>query len=72
MPQPGTRSRIAIGDTSITFLPDGFGAHNPAVLFPGADWTTRSGYLEVGQLKTASSPMRCPLGNCVTSCSCFP
>ncbi|MFJ3307491.1 MBL fold metallo-hydrolase [Streptomyces sp. NPDC086549] len=50
MPQPATRSRITIGETTITYLPDGFGAHNPDVLFPGVDWTTRPGYLEEGQL----------------------
>ncbi|WP_190174949.1 MBL fold metallo-hydrolase, partial [Streptomyces mirabilis] len=50
MPQPTKRSRIAIGDTTITYLPDGFGAHNPDVLFPGVDWTTRPGHLQDGQL----------------------
>ncbi|MFJ3303799.1 hypothetical protein ACIPSA_11825 [Streptomyces sp. NPDC086549] len=50
MSQPAIRSRVAVGDTSIAFLPDGSGAHNPDVLFPGVDWTTRPGYLEDGQL----------------------
>ncbi|MER5667865.1 MBL fold metallo-hydrolase [Streptomyces mirabilis] len=50
MPQPAIRSRIAIGDTTITYLPDGFGAHNPDVLFPGVDWATRPGFLEDRQL----------------------
>ncbi|MGW0730509.1 MBL fold metallo-hydrolase, partial [Streptomyces mirabilis] len=50
MPQPAKLSRIAIGDTTITYLPDGFGAHNPDVLFPGVDWTTRPGHLQDGQL----------------------
>ncbi|MET7352225.1 MBL fold metallo-hydrolase [Streptomyces mirabilis] len=50
MPQPAIRSRITIGETTITYLPDGFGAHNPDVLFPGVDWTTRPGFLEDGQL----------------------
>jgi glyoxylase-like metal-dependent hydrolase (beta-lactamase superfamily II) len=50
MPQPAARSRITIGDTTITYLPDGFGAHNPDVLFPGVDWATRPGFLEDGQL----------------------
>ncbi|WP_392838929.1 hypothetical protein [Streptomyces sp. LN500] len=50
MPQPAKRSRITIGDTTITYLPDGFGAHNPDVLFLGVDWTTRPGHLQDGQL----------------------
>ncbi|MEU6553358.1 MBL fold metallo-hydrolase [Streptomyces sp. NPDC046915] len=50
MPQPASRSRIAIGDTTITYLPDGFGVQDPDVLFTGVDWTTRPGYLEDGQL----------------------
>ncbi|WP_405878409.1 MBL fold metallo-hydrolase [Streptomyces sp. NBC_01136] len=50
MPQPAKRSQITIGATTITYLPDGFGAHNPDVLFPGVDWTTRPGHLEDGQL----------------------
>ncbi|WP_217574216.1 MBL fold metallo-hydrolase, partial [Streptomyces sp. GbtcB7] len=50
MPQPAIRSRITIGGTTITYLPDGFGAHNPDVPFPGVDWTTRPGFLEDGQL----------------------
>ncbi|MFD4508471.1 MBL fold metallo-hydrolase [Streptomyces sp. NPDC058457] len=50
MPQPAKRSRITVGDTTITYLPDGFGAHNPDTLFPGVDWTTRPGHLEDGQL----------------------
>ncbi|MGW2692805.1 MBL fold metallo-hydrolase [Streptomyces sp. NPDC001296] len=50
MPQPAVRSRVTIGATTITYLPDGFGAHNPDVLFPGVDWTIRPGHLEDGQL----------------------
>ncbi|MER5520003.1 MBL fold metallo-hydrolase [Streptomyces sp. NPDC002763] len=50
MPQPAKRSRISVGDTTITYLPDGFGAHNPDTLFPGVDWTTRPGHLDDGQL----------------------
>jgi glyoxylase-like metal-dependent hydrolase (beta-lactamase superfamily II) len=50
MPQPAARTQIAIGETTITYLPDGFGAHDPDVLFPGVDWTTRADYLEDGQL----------------------
>ncbi|MGW7049776.1 MBL fold metallo-hydrolase [Streptomyces avermitilis] len=50
MPQPAVRSQITIGGTTITYLPDGFGAHNPDVLFPGVDWTAHPGHLEDGQL----------------------
>jgi hypothetical protein len=50
MPQPAIRSRITIGGTTITYLPDGSGAHSPDVLFPGVDWTARPGHLEDGQL----------------------
>ncbi|MFF4229661.1 hypothetical protein [Streptomyces sp. NPDC001820] len=55
MPQSAKRSRITIGDTTVTYLPDGFGAHNPDVLFPGVDWTTHPGHLQDGQLVLDSS-----------------
>ncbi|MBG0850361.1 MBL fold metallo-hydrolase [Streptomyces spinoverrucosus] len=50
MPHLANRSRITVGATTITYVPDGYGAHNPDVLFPGVDWTTRPGHLEDGRL----------------------
>ncbi|MFJ5273521.1 MBL fold metallo-hydrolase [Streptomyces sp. NPDC088358] len=42
--------RITIGETSITYLADGFGAHNPDTMMPGVDWTAHPGVLDDGQL----------------------
>lgn len=42
--------RIAIGETLITCLADGFGAHNPDSMMPGVDWAAHPGSLEDGQL----------------------
>lgn len=47
---PHTADRITIGETSITYLADGFGVHNPDAMMPGVDWAAHPGSLEDGQL----------------------
>ncbi|MEV6025732.1 MBL fold metallo-hydrolase [Streptomyces sp. NPDC052036] len=48
MASPGRR--IAIGETSITYLADGHGVHNPDTMMPGVDWAAHPGSLEDGRL----------------------
>lgn len=45
MSVPARRAQVRIGDVTVTYLPDGFGAHVPEAVFPGVDWTNRPGYL---------------------------
>ncbi|MFF5213306.1 MBL fold metallo-hydrolase [Streptosporangium sp. NPDC000396] len=48
MVQPAPRAHIGIGDTTVTYLPDGHGWLNPAVLFPASSpdgWATHAEFL---------------------------
>ncbi|GAB2743097.1 MBL fold metallo-hydrolase [Kitasatospora kifunensis] len=47
---PRTTDRITIGETSISYLIDGHGVHNPDTMMPGVDWSAHPGSLEDGQL----------------------
>jgi glyoxylase-like metal-dependent hydrolase (beta-lactamase superfamily II) len=49
-PAPAPRSRLTLGATTITYLPDGFSALDPEVMFPGADWSAHPGHLRDGRL----------------------
>ncbi|MFE5008754.1 MBL fold metallo-hydrolase [Streptomyces sp. NPDC056696] len=42
--------RITVGETSIIYLADGYGVHNPDTMMPGVDWAAHPGVLEDGQL----------------------
>jgi glyoxylase-like metal-dependent hydrolase (beta-lactamase superfamily II) len=49
---PASRAQVSIGSTSVTFLPDGAGWLNPAVLFPASQpdgWAMHAEYLEGGR-----------------------
>jgi glyoxylase-like metal-dependent hydrolase (beta-lactamase superfamily II) len=50
MPGPAPRAQLTLGSTTITYLPDGYGSHNPDVVFAGVDWDSRPGYLVDGEL----------------------
>jgi len=49
MVQPAGRARMRIGDTSVTYLPDGYGWINPAMSFPSTapgEWATHAEFLD--------------------------
>lgn len=49
MVNPAPRAQLTVGDTTVTFLPDGHGWLNPAVLFPASSpdgWSTHAAYLD--------------------------
>jgi glyoxylase-like metal-dependent hydrolase (beta-lactamase superfamily II) len=50
MAQPAARAQISVGDTTITYLPDGYGWLNPTVFFPASapdGWATHAEFLNV-------------------------
>lgn len=47
---PAQRSQLTLGATTITYLPDGFSALDPEIMFPGADWSAHPGHLHDGRL----------------------
>jgi glyoxylase-like metal-dependent hydrolase (beta-lactamase superfamily II) len=49
MARPAARTQIAIGDSTVTYLPDGYGWLNPAVFFPASapdGWATHAEFLD--------------------------
>jgi glyoxylase-like metal-dependent hydrolase (beta-lactamase superfamily II) len=49
MVRPAERAQIRLGDTTITYLPDGHGRLDPAVFFPSSQpdgWATHAAYLD--------------------------
>jgi glyoxylase-like metal-dependent hydrolase (beta-lactamase superfamily II) len=49
MVHPAERARVQVGDTTVTFLPDGHGHLDPAVLFPASQpdgWAVHAAYLD--------------------------
>ncbi|MEU9158033.1 MBL fold metallo-hydrolase [Streptomyces sp. NPDC048417] len=45
MPHLAEQSRFTLGGTTITYLPDGYGAHHPDTMMPGVDWAAHPGSL---------------------------
>jgi glyoxylase-like metal-dependent hydrolase (beta-lactamase superfamily II) len=46
---PAERAQVHVGDTTLTYLPDGHGRLDPAVLFPASQpegWATHAAYLD--------------------------
>jgi glyoxylase-like metal-dependent hydrolase (beta-lactamase superfamily II) len=49
MVHPAERAQVQVGDTTVTFLPDGHGQLDPAVLFPSSQpdgWAVHAAYLD--------------------------
>ncbi|ALG11933.1 MBL fold metallo-hydrolase [Kibdelosporangium phytohabitans] len=46
MSRPASRAQVRIGDTTVTYLPDGHAWLNPAVFFPSSDWATHAAHLD--------------------------
>ncbi|WP_433891063.1 MBL fold metallo-hydrolase [Streptomyces sp. CA-111067] len=46
MLRPAARARIAVGDTTVTYLPDGVGWALPEAFFPGSDWSRYADQLD--------------------------
>ncbi|WP_042431275.1 MBL fold metallo-hydrolase [Streptacidiphilus anmyonensis] len=49
-PAAPQRSQLALGTTTITYLPDGFATLDPGTFFPGADWSAHPGHIHDGSL----------------------
>jgi glyoxylase-like metal-dependent hydrolase (beta-lactamase superfamily II) len=45
-----SRSSVRLGQTTVTYLPDGIGPHEPDSLYRGVDWDHHRGYLRGGRL----------------------
>ena len=57
MAVPARRSRVDVGAASVTYLPDGSGVFDPAVVFPpsrGRGWAQESGFLDADGRLTMS------------------
>jgi glyoxylase-like metal-dependent hydrolase (beta-lactamase superfamily II) len=49
MVQPAARAQVRLGDTTVTYLPDGYGRVNPAAAFPSSadgGWATHAEFLD--------------------------
>src|SRR5258706_15918656 len=57
MAVPARRTRVDVGAASVTYLPDGSGVFDPAVVFPASrrtDWARESDLLDAGGRLTMS------------------
>ncbi|ONI90112.1 MBL fold metallo-hydrolase [Actinosynnema sp. ALI-1.44] len=46
MAHPASRAQVRLGDTTVTYLPDGHAWLNPAVFFPSSEWAAHAAFLD--------------------------